>query len=240
MYSVDAARWGRTLRRPLQHVDVYLTAFRAPGQKATRVFRAADLPSQLPLNLTLFSMLSGDDVLRSAALPNPFTESMPSMARLVIVLYSEQYMQIYCKYSMYADNNQIRREEKPGKAWSTANLTYATAYRYGGLRKACPGRLIHVRSSLMISLIMSVAARAELLRAHVQLLVRQSALVKRALAKELKLAWQPPTAPIHKHTAARARRRKRRKRLYNHFWTRGSSGRQAENIKVALQVRRED
>lgn len=83
----------------------------------------------------------------------------------------------------------------------------------------------------MISLIMSVAARAELLRAHVQLLVRQSALVKRALAKELKLAWQPPTAPIHKHTAARARRRKRRKRLYNHFWTRGSSGRQAENIK---------
>jgi hypothetical protein len=122
VYSVDAARWGRTLRRPLQHVDVYLTAFRAPGQKATRVFRAADLPSQLPLNLTLFSMLSGDDVLRSAALPNPFTESMPSMARLVIVLYSEQYMQIYCKYSMYADNQSDQERRKAGESMEHREL----------------------------------------------------------------------------------------------------------------------
>ena len=47
---------------------------------------------------------------------------MPSMARLVIVLYSEQYMQIYCKYSMYADNQSDQERRKAGESMEHREL----------------------------------------------------------------------------------------------------------------------
>ena len=49
---------------------------------------------------------------------------MPSTctARLVIVLYSEQYMQIYCTYSMYADNQSDQERRKAGESMEHREL----------------------------------------------------------------------------------------------------------------------